>query len=103
MVYRVTVPVVIEICPDVLGSAFPNTFGPDVQLFFGIIVPIPLARAVEADVNIIRCPNQFVGQFRTAACAKNSPGFAEGGENPLIPPAYVAEFHDIAPFMVKLT
>jgi hypothetical protein len=81
ILYRITSTVVIEISPDAVCSACPDTFGPDCQLFSGIVVSVPLAHAVEADINILSCLDQLIRKIRTAARAKNSAGLTEASKN----------------------
>lgn len=100
--YRITFSVVVEISPNTNCTAFADTVRPNSQFFCAIIVPVPLAHAVETNVKVIGCLNQLIRKLRTAHGAKNSTSFAESSEDCLIPPTGVAEFYDVAPIMVEL-
>src|ERR1700691_382548 len=102
ILYRITLSVVVEVSPNTNCATFSDTARPDSQFFCRIIVPVPLAHAVETNVKIIGCLNQLIRKLRTANRAKNGTGFAKSSKDSLIPPAGMAELYDVAPIMIKL-
>src|ERR1700742_2494475 len=65
-------------------------------------MPIPLAGAVEPNVNIIGRFHQSIGQTRSTAGTKDGIGFLEGRKNLLVPPTGVTKLHDITAAGIKL-
>ena len=65
-------------------------------------MPIPSFRAVEADVDIVRCLDKRVGKPWSAARAEDSAGLPERGEDILIPPARVSKLDDVAAAVVEV-
>src|ERR1700722_6525001 len=102
ILYRITFSVVVEISPNTNCTTFADTVRPDSQFFCGIIVPVPLAHAVKANVKIIGCLNQLIRKLRAAHRTKNGTGLAKSFEDCLIPPTGVAEFNNVSPVMIEL-
>jgi hypothetical protein len=57
---------------------------------------------VQADVNLIRCPDELIGQARSAAGTENDPSLSEGAVNLFIPPTDVPKFYDVAARGIEL-
>src|SRR6476619_3824381 len=57
---------------------------------------------MQADVNLVGGPDEFIGQARTAAGAEDDTCLAEGAVDIFIPPTGVPEFHDVATRGIEL-
>src|SRR5438270_9876239 len=57
---------------------------------------------MQAEVNLIGCPDELVGQARPAAAAEDNSGLSKGPINFLIPPAGVSELDDVAARRIEL-
>ncbi|MNV54234.1 hypothetical protein D3C71_1464170 [compost metagenome] len=55
-----TVAIIIEIHPDGFRRRAQNSVGPDLQLLITVVVTIPLAHTVKADIDVIGGFYEFV-------------------------------------------
>ena len=67
--------IVVEVNPGSFRPARPDPVRPDRQLALRVVVPIPALGPMQADVNFVGCPDEFVGQARPAAGADDNSGF----------------------------
>lgn len=95
IVSGVALKVVIEIGPDLFRAAVPHSFVPLPQFGFRVVMPIPSRFAVEADVDLRSCQDQFVRESRGAAGAEYNAVFSEGGIHVFVPPRFMPELHHI--------
>ena len=58
---------------------------------------------MEANIDFVRCANEFIWQPRRAAGAEDNACLAKGAVDFLVPPAGVPEFDDVAPRGIELT
>lgn len=98
----VALPIVIEVGPHAGSAAAFDPFGPQGQFGFRIIMAIPPCHAVEAKIDFIGRPNEFIGKSGTAAGTEDDSAVAKSCINLVVPPAVVTKFYDIAPGWIKL-
>ena len=65
-------------------------------------MPVPALGSVQADVNLIRRPDELIGQARSAAGAEDDPSLSEGAVNLFVPPTDVPKFDDVAARGIEL-
>src|SRR3954467_7573319 len=65
-------------------------------------MPIPPPGAMQAEVNLIGCPDKLIGQAWPAAGAEDNSGLFKGPINFLVPPAGVPKLHNIAARGIEL-
>ena len=99
---RMTIAVVVEICPNSSGTTLTDALGPDPQFSVAVVMAVPLAEPMKAYVDIIGSLHELVGQAGAAAGAKDSPRFLKSAENLVVPPTLVAEFHNVSTARIKL-
>lgn len=58
---------------------------------------------MEPDIDFVRCLDQLIRQARTATGAEHDIVYPKSGEDVIVPPAAMPEFHDIAPGRIKLS
>ena len=94
--------VVVKIYPRALGAACLDPRGPFEELVLRVIVTIPTFRTVQADIDFIRGPDEFIRQPWAAAGTEDNARLTKGNVNVFIPPTRVSEFYDIAPGWIEL-
>ena len=70
---REAVTIIVEVCPDAFGAALLNALCPCSNFLRRVVVPVPLGFAMESNVNITGCCNQFIWEIGGAARAEDDP------------------------------
>src|SRR4051794_29525170 len=77
--------IVIEINPGSFCAACLDPLGPFLEFRIRIIVPVPAGGAVQAQIDVVGCPDQLVRKSRAATRAEDCAGLANA--------AYTVSFH----------